>query len=41
MPRSIIGESFKPYVVDQINRRQLQLGSILKRDPDLLKYITT
>lgn len=39
MPRSIIGESFKPYVADQINMRQLQLGSILKRDPDLLKYI--
>jgi hypothetical protein len=39
MPRSIIGESFKPYVANQINIRQLQLGSMLKRDPDLLKYI--
>jgi len=40
MPRSIIGESFKPYVSKQIELRQLQLGSILKRDPDLLKYLS-
>lgn len=40
MPRSIIGESFKPYVANQIKVRQGQLGSILRRDPDLLKYIS-
>ena len=40
MPRSIIGESFKPYVSGQINTRQSKLGSILTRDPDLLKYIS-
>lgn len=40
MPRSIIGESFKPYVKNQINTRQSKLGSILERDPDLLKYIS-
>jgi hypothetical protein len=40
MPRSIIGESFKPYVSKQIEIRQLQLGSILRRGPDLLKYIS-
>lgn len=37
--RSIIGESFKPYVKDQIKIRQEKL-SIQDRDPDLLKYIS-
>jgi hypothetical protein len=40
MPRSIIGESFKPYVSDQINTRQSKLSLSPLRDPDLLKYMS-
>jgi hypothetical protein len=39
MPRDIIGESFKPYVANQINIRQAALGSYTERDADLLKYL--
>jgi hypothetical protein len=39
MPKSIIGESFKPYVADQIKIRQQKLANTSFRDPDLLKYI--
>lgn len=39
MPRDIIGESFKPYVAQQIGIRQNVLGSYKERTPDLLKYI--
>jgi hypothetical protein len=39
MPKSIIGESFKPYVADQIKIRQQKLANVSFRDPDLLKYI--
>lgn len=39
MPKSIIGESFKPYVHDQINVRQSKLSLSSLRDPDLLKYM--
>jgi hypothetical protein len=39
MPKSIIGESFKPYVADQIKIRQQKLNNNSLRDQDLLKYI--
>jgi hypothetical protein len=39
MPKSIIGESFKPYVADQIKIRQQKLNNNSSRDSDLLKYI--
>jgi hypothetical protein len=39
MPKSIIGESFKPYVANQINIRQQKLNNNSLRDQDLLKYI--
>jgi hypothetical protein len=40
MSRSIIGESFKPYVRDQISLRQTKLANRF-RDEDTLKYITS
>lgn len=39
MPKSIIGESFKPYVANQIKIRQQKLNNNSSRDQDLLKYI--
>jgi hypothetical protein len=37
---AILGESFKPYVTEQINKRQEKLSS-LNKDNDLLKYLTS
>jgi hypothetical protein len=37
---AILGESFKPWVINQINKRQEKLSS-LNKDNDLLKYLTS
>lgn len=41
MSRNIIGESFKPYVRNQISVRQTKLSKNFDRNEDILKYITS